>query len=83
MSPIEHVWDALDRRVRLRVPVPANMQQLHTAVEEEWHNIPQAKINSLINPIQRQMVVTPDTDSFLNNTIRSLLFMLLIALAAH
>ncbi len=25
MSPIEHVWDALDRRIRQRVPVPANI----------------------------------------------------------
>ncbi len=40
MSPIEHVWDALDRRIRRHVPVPANIQQLHTAIEEEWTNIP-------------------------------------------
>ncbi len=26
MSPIEHVWDALDRRIRQCVPVPANIQ---------------------------------------------------------
>ncbi len=26
MSPIEHVWDALDRRIRQRVPVPANIK---------------------------------------------------------
>ena len=45
-SPIEHVWDALDR-VRQRVPVPVNIQQLRTANEEEWANIPQ--IISLIN----------------------------------
>ncbi len=31
MSPIEHVWDALDRRIHQRVPVPANIQQLCTA----------------------------------------------------
>ena len=49
MSPIEHVWDALDRRVEQRVPVPENIQQLRTAIEEEWDNIPQATINSLIN----------------------------------
>uniref|UniRef100_A0A8D3CD91 Tc1-like transposase DDE domain-containing protein n=1 Tax=Scophthalmus maximus TaxID=52904 RepID=A0A8D3CD91_SCOMX len=41
MSPIEHVWDALDRRIRQRVPGPANIQQLRTAIEEEWTNIPQ------------------------------------------
>jgi transposase len=46
MSPIEHVWDALDRQ---SVPVPANIQQLRTSIEEEWDNIPQATINSLIN----------------------------------
>ncbi|KAL0186462.1 hypothetical protein M9458_018132, partial [Cirrhinus mrigala] len=49
MSPIEHVWDALDRRIRQRVPVPANNQQLCTAIEEEWTNITQATINNLIN----------------------------------
>ena len=35
MSPMEHVWDALDVRVRQRVPVPTNNQQLRTAIEEE------------------------------------------------
>ncbi len=33
---------ALDRRIRQRVPVPANIQQLRTAIEEEWTNIPQS-----------------------------------------
>ncbi len=56
MSPIEHVWDALDRRVRQRVPVPANIQQLRTAIEEEWTNIPQATINNLINSMRRRFV---------------------------
>ncbi len=49
MSPIEHVWDALDRRIRQRVTVHGNIQQLRTAIEEEWTNIPQATINNLIN----------------------------------
>ncbi len=50
MSPIEHVWDALDRRIRRHVPVPANIQQLRTA------NISQATINNLINSIRRRCV---------------------------
>ncbi len=54
---IEHVWDALNRRVQQRVPVPANIQQLHTAIEEEWTNFPQATINNLINSMQRRCVV--------------------------
>ncbi len=53
ISPIEHVWDVLDRRIQQRVPVPANIQQLRTAIEEEWTNIPQATINSLINSRRR------------------------------
>ncbi len=56
MSPIEHVWDALDRRILQRVPVPANIQQLRTAIEEEWTNIPQTTINNLINSMRRRCV---------------------------
>jgi len=52
------------------VSVPANIQQLRTAIEEEWNNIPQTTINNLTNSMcegdvlhcVRQMVVTPDTD---------------------
>ncbi len=56
MSPIEHVWDALDRHIQQRFPVPANIQQLRTAIEEEWTNIPQATINNLINSMPRRCV---------------------------
>ncbi len=56
MSPIEHVWDALDRRIRQRVPVPPNIQQLRTAIEEEWTNIPRPTINNLINSMRRRCV---------------------------
>uniref|UniRef100_A0AAZ3RHJ3 Tc1-like transposase DDE domain-containing protein n=1 Tax=Oncorhynchus tshawytscha TaxID=74940 RepID=A0AAZ3RHJ3_ONCTS len=47
ISPIEHVWDVLDRCVRQHVPVPANIQKLSLAIE--WDHIPQATINNLIN----------------------------------
>ncbi len=56
MSPIEHVWDALDRSIRQRVPVPANIQQLCTVTEEKWTNIPQATISNLINSMRRRCV---------------------------
>jgi hypothetical protein len=42
---IEHVWEALDLHVQQRVPIPCIIQQLRTAVAEEWNNIPQATIN--------------------------------------
>lgn len=56
MSPIRHVWDALDRRIRQRVPVPAKIQQLGTVIEEEWSNIPQATMNNLINSMRMRCV---------------------------
>ncbi|KAL0165878.1 hypothetical protein M9458_037722, partial [Cirrhinus mrigala] len=56
MSPIKHVWDALDWCIQQRVPVPANIQQLRTAIEEEWTNNPQATINNLINSMLRRCV---------------------------
>ena len=57
MSPIEHVWDALDRCVGQRVPVPAKIQQFCTAIKEKRDNISQATINSLINSMRRRCVV--------------------------
>ncbi len=68
MSPIEHVWDALDRLIRQRVPVPDNIQQLCTAIEEEWTNIPQSQSTTWSTQCKgdvlhcvRQMVATPET----------------------
>ncbi|KAL0203597.1 hypothetical protein M9458_001615, partial [Cirrhinus mrigala] len=61
MSPIEHVWDALDQHIHQRVPVPANIQQLCTAIEEEWTNI-QATINNLINSMRRRCVALYDAN---------------------
>ncbi len=71
MSPIEHVWDALDRRIRQCVLVLSNIQQLRTAIEEEWTTChrPQSTTWSTLCEgdvlhCVRQMVVTPDTDWF-------------------
>ena len=75
MSPIEHVWDALDGHVctgsTSACSSSRDIQQLRTAIEEVWDNIPQATINSRsilcegdVFCCLRQMVVTPDTDWF-------------------
>ncbi len=56
MSLIEHVWDALDQYIRQHCPVHANIQQLPTAIEEVWTNIPQVTINNLINYMRRKCV---------------------------
>ncbi|GFU79207.1 transposable element Tcb1 transposase [Trichonephila clavipes] len=48
MNLIEHVWDALGRRVAGRQPPPQTLQELERALLEEWNKIPQLVINSLI-----------------------------------
>uniref|UniRef100_A0A4W5Q6M7 Tc1-like transposase DDE domain-containing protein n=2 Tax=Hucho hucho TaxID=62062 RepID=A0A4W5Q6M7_9TELE len=63
MSLFEHIWDALDRCVRQRVPVPANIQQLCIA---EWGNIPQATINSQINSMRRRCVALHESEKMQN-----------------
>ncbi|GFW40940.1 uncharacterized protein TNCV_4369881 [Trichonephila clavipes] len=49
MNPIEHIWDALGRRVAGRQPPPQTLQELERALLEEWNRIPQLVINSLID----------------------------------
>ncbi|GFW70937.1 transposable element Tcb2 transposase [Trichonephila clavipes] len=49
MNPIEHVGDALGRRVAGRQPPPQTLQELERAVLDEWDIIPQLVINSHID----------------------------------
>lgn len=55
MNPIEHLWDELKRRVRARDPAPETLGQLKTAIQEEWDNIPQHKIVTLIRSMRNRM----------------------------
>lgn len=48
LSPIEHVWDKIGRRLgQLPVP-PMNLQQLRNEIQLAWDTIPQEEINRLI-----------------------------------
>ena len=69
LTPIEHMWDELDRRVRKRRNPPATLAQLRNALIDEWNNIPVRTVNALVNSIQRRIRaataargVTPDID---------------------
>ena len=55
LSPIEHLWDELDRRVKRGRNTPNTLGQLRTALLEEWENIPMRKINALVNSMQRRI----------------------------
>ncbi|GFY20110.1 transposable element Tcb2 transposase [Trichonephila clavipes] len=64
MNPIEHVWDALGRRVAGRQPPPQTLQELEKALLEEWDRIPQLVINSLIDSMpQRELLPEEQTES--------------------
>ncbi|GFY11255.1 transposable element Tcb2 transposase [Trichonephila clavipes] len=54
MNPIEHVWDALGRRVAGRQPPPQTLQELERALLEEWDRIPHLVINSLIDSMPQR-----------------------------
>ena len=62
LTPIEHMWDELDRKVRERrnhppPPPPATLAQLRNALIIEWNNIPMRTVNALVNSIQRRIRV--------------------------
>ncbi len=68
MSPIEHVWDALDRRIRQRVqfllissnftqPLKRSGPTFHRPQSTTWSTLCEDVLHCV-----RQMVVTPDTD---------------------
>ena len=40
LNPIEHLWDQLDKHVRMRQPAPQTLLQLQQALQEEWQRIP-------------------------------------------
>ena len=54
MSPIEHLWDILDRRVRARIPIPNTLRTLQNALREEWQAIPQQEIRMLVRSMRRR-----------------------------
>jgi len=55
LSPIEHSWDELYKRMRRLPQRPESVYQLRTALLEEWNNIPQARIQRLIASMRRRL----------------------------
>lgn len=55
MSPIEHVWDELKRRVYTRPHPPQTLRDLRLAVVQEWNNIPQQLIDHMILSMRRRI----------------------------
>ncbi|GFX08914.1 retrovirus-related Pol polyprotein from transposon 17.6 [Trichonephila clavipes] len=47
LNPIEHVWDALGRRIAARLHHPENTQQFKQKLIEEWALLPQEMLHQL------------------------------------
>lgn len=55
LNPIEHLWDDLKRRVRSRDTARATLEQLRDTVVEEWSDIPQERIVTLVRSMKDRM----------------------------
>ncbi|GFU54753.1 transposable element Tcb1 transposase [Trichonephila clavipes] len=53
LNPIEHVWDALGRRIAARLHHPENTQQLKQILIEEWALLPQEILHQLVPSMRR------------------------------
>ena len=60
LSPIEHVWDILGKRVRRRIPQPRTLGELGAALQDEWGRIPQVTIRRLIGSMHCHCIACYD-----------------------
>jgi len=54
INPTEHAWDLLQAAVSARPVQPARLQELGTALMEEWATVSQRWITSLIESMRRR-----------------------------
>jgi hypothetical protein len=69
LSPIEHAWDEMERRLRHLTNQPVTLAEMGPALIRIWNNIPQAFFNNLVRSMRAvakqalmQMVDTHATD---------------------
>lgn len=55
LSPIEHLWDEMERRIRRQPKQPASRAEFHEALLQAWDEIPQTFIARLISSMKRRM----------------------------
>ncbi|GFX83194.1 transposable element Tcb2 transposase [Trichonephila clavipes] len=58
LNPIEHVWDALGRRIAARLHLPENTQQLKQMLIEEWALLPQEVLYQRVLSMRRRCEAT-------------------------
>ncbi|GFU78925.1 transposable element Tcb2 transposase [Trichonephila clavipes] len=58
LNPIEHVWDALGRRIAACLHHPENTQQLKQMLIEEWALLPQEMLHQLVLSMRKRCEAT-------------------------
>ena len=56
LSPIEQVWDELDKRVRRRQIQPNTLAQLEQVLVHEWNNLPRNVIRRYLRSMRRRCI---------------------------
>ena len=55
MNPIEHVWDFIGRKIYQRNPKCQNIDELRTAISQEWQQFPQQRLSCLVRSMTRRV----------------------------
>ena len=55
MSPIEHIWDMVGRRLIRQGPPAPTLDTLWTRIQTAWRDIPQEDIRSLFGSMSRRI----------------------------
>ena len=55
MNPIEHVWDFIGRKINQRNPKCQNIDELRTAILQEWQQFPQERLRPLVPSLTRRV----------------------------
>ncbi|GFX99950.1 transposable element Tcb2 transposase [Trichonephila clavipes] len=58
LNPMEHVWNALERRIAARLHHPENTQQLKLMLIEKWALLPQEMLHQLVLSMRRRCEAT-------------------------
>ena len=56
LNPIENIWSILGTRVRLHEPPVSNVQELTTALIQEWQDFDQNVIRNTIGTMRRRCI---------------------------
>ncbi|KAK7441397.1 hypothetical protein BaRGS_00040579 [Batillaria attramentaria] len=72
MSPREHLWDIMDRRIRQRphTDTPSNGHDLVRALQEEWQRIPRDLIRRLTFSMRRRLLACMEATHVTDGTLR-------------